>query len=115
MSPGGGGEPTGRIAQLIDRDFNGYTQFRARFKESSLSQFGSGWTWLVINRGRLEIISTSNAILPTSREVQPLVTLDVWEHAYYVDFENRRAEYVDGFLDLALNWNFAESLLPESL
>lgn len=105
MAPGGGGEPTGEIAELIKRDLKSYEGFRESFKKTAVEQFASGWAWLVLKDGKLQIYSTGNADNPLVKGGHPLLTLDVWEHAYYLDHQNRRPEFVDAFLDKLLNWD----------
>lgn len=107
MSPTGGGEPTGALADAIKRDFGSVDKFNNEFKQAALGQFGSGWTWLVANEGRLKIVSTGNADTPLTGSDTPVLTLDVWEHAYYLDFQNQRDRYVDVFLSNLINWDFA--------
>ncbi len=107
MKAGGGGHPSGKLASAIDRDFGGVDQFREQFKQAALTQFGSGWAWLVEDGGKLKIAKTSNAGNPMTAGQKPLLTCDVWEHAYYLDFQNRRADFVQAFLDHLANWDFA--------
>ena len=107
MKPGGGGEPSGALAEAITRDFGSADDFRREFKNAAVSQFGSGWAWLVEKGDKLEIMTTANADLPLMHGVNPLLTCDVWEHAYYVDFRNARPNYVQAFIDKLLNWDFA--------
>ena len=107
MSPNGGGEPNGPLADAINAKFGDLDGFRAEFKKSALGQFGSGWTWLVQTGKGLDIVSTANADLPSGDDVKPLLTLDVWEHAYYLDYQNKRDAYVDTFLGNLVNWEFA--------
>lgn len=109
MHPGGGGEPGGAMADRIKESFGSYDGFREKFKTSALGQFGSGWTWLVLKDGALDIVSTGNAILPLSDGQTPVLTCDVWEHAYYLDYQNARADFVDTFLDNLVHWDFVES------
>ena len=112
MKPNGGGKPTGKIAELIDRDFGSYDTFANAFKTAGATQFGSGWAWLVINNGKLEVRKTPNAETPlTEAGVTPLLTMDVWEHAYYLDYQNARPSYMDTFLDHLVNWDFANENL----
>ena len=111
MSPNGGGEPTGVLADEINARFGGIEEFRAEFKKSALGQFGSGWTWLVRTDDGLDIVNTGNADTPLIHGMTPLLTLDVWEHAYYLDFQNRRDAYIDAFLSDLINWDFASSNL----
>ncbi len=112
LTPGGGGKPTGRLASMIDSDLGGYDQFRKDFAAAAVSQFGSGWGWLVSAGGKLKIVKTGNAELPLTRGQTPLLTIDVWEHAYYLDYQNRRADYVNALIDKLLNWGFAADKLP---
>ena len=108
MSPQGGGEPDGALAKRLGRDFGGYDGFRNAFEEAGEKQFGSGWVWLVDSGGRLEVRKTPNAKTPIVEDrTTPLLTMDVWEHAYYLDFKNERAKYVAAFLDNLVNWEFA--------
>lgn len=107
MSPGGGGEPTGALAEAIHSRFGDLGGFRAAFKAAALGQFGSGWAWLVRRSDGLDVVSTGNADTPLTEGVAPLLTLDVWEHAYYLDFQNRRDAYVDAYLSELINWEFA--------
>ncbi len=107
MSPSGGGEPAGALAEAINTRFGSPAGFREKFKAAALGQFGSGWTWLVRKAGALEIVSTSNAETPLTAGLTPLLTLDVWEHAYYLDYQNKRDAYVDAYLDRLINWDFA--------
>ena len=115
MSPSGEVVPEGRIKEMIENDFGDLDGFKKQFKDASLSQFGSGWAWLVQDGDKLRILATGNADSPVATRVQPLLTLDVWEHAYYLDYQNERARYVDTFLDKLVNWKFAAAnLLPET-
>ena len=102
-----GGRPQGALAARIDADFGGHQQFCDRFKAAALGVFGSGWVWLVDARGTLEIKPTANADTPIAHGQQPLLVLDVWEHAYYLDYQSRRIAYVEGAVDLLLDWEFA--------
>ncbi len=111
MKPDGGGLPTGDIAEKIDTDFGSYDNFIEQWKNAGLTQFGSGWAWLVIKNGKLEIMKTSNADTPIAHGVKPLLTVDVWEHAYYLDYQNRRGDYLDVFIKNLINWEFADSHL----
>jgi len=106
MSPNGGGEPTGALARAIDQTFGGFEKFREQFKAESLNHFASGWGWLVKNAsGQLEIISTHDADTPLAHGKTPLLTADVWEHAYYIDYRNDRGSYLDHFFQV-VNWDF---------
>jgi Fe-Mn family superoxide dismutase len=107
LSPKGQSEPVGRIRDLIEDEFGGIDKFKEKFRAAATSQFGSGWTWLVLDSGKLRIMSTSNAESPIGTHMTPLLTLDVWEHAYYLDYRNERARYVDAFLDRLIDWKFA--------
>ena len=107
MSPNGGGEPDGALADAITARFGDVNGFRAEFKKAALGQFGSGWAWLVRTPEGLDIATTGNAEIPLTDGLTPLLTLDVWEHAYYLDYQNKRDAYVDAFLDDLINWDFA--------
>lgn len=107
MSPDGGGRPTGAIAQKIDRDLGGYDKFAEAFKAAATTQFGSGWAWLVVENGTLKVTKTGNADTPMAHGQTALLTIDVWEHAYYLDYQNRRPDYIAAFLDNLVNWDFA--------
>ena len=112
LSPNGGGQPTGTIAQYIDRDFGSFDAFKEAFTKTAVTTFGSGWAWLVQNsEGKLELMSTSNAGTPlTEKHLTALLTCDVWEHAYYIDYRNARPKYLEAFWQL-VNWKFAEANL----
>lgn len=115
MKPGGGGKPTGAIAEMIDRDFGSYDEFAAQFKAAGGGQFGSGWAWLVKAGDKLEIRKTPNAETPlTEADITPLLTMDVWEHAYYLDYQNARPAYMDTFLNELVNWDFAAQNLADA-
>ena len=107
MKPNGGGKPSGDLAAAIDRDFGSFDKFKEDFKAAAVGQFGSGWAWLVKEGGKLKIVKTGNADTPIVHGQTPLLTCDVWEHAYYLDFQNRRPDYVQTFLDSLANWDFA--------
>jgi len=111
MKPGGGGAPTGAAAGKIRADFGGYDAFVQKFKDAALSQFGSGWAWLVVQNGKLAIQRTSNADTPVAHGDRPLLTVDVWEHAYYLDYQNRRGDYLDVFTNHLVSWEFVNSHL----
>ena len=113
MAPADSQKPQGRIAKLIKEGFGGVAAFKKQFKESATEQFGSGWTWLVLDGRKLKIVSTSNADSPVGTAQTPLLTLDVWEHAYYVDYRNERPRYIDAFLKHLINWKFAASNLEK--
>ena len=106
MAPNGGGAPTGEVADAIGSAFGGYDGFVEKFKEAATTQFGSGWAWLVDAGSGLEIMKTSNADLPMKHNAKALLTIDVWEHAYYIDFRNARPNYITTFLDSLANWDF---------
>ena len=107
LTPKGGGDPDGDLAKRLGRDFGSRDDFRSTFKETAAGLFGSGWTWLVDNGGKLEIVATPNAVTPIVDGKRPLLTLDVWEHAYYVDYQNDRGAFIDAFLTHLVNWSFA--------
>ncbi len=111
MKPGGGGVPTGPIAAKIDSDLGGYDHFIQMFKNAALTQFGSGWAWLMLTNGQLEIMKTANADTPIAHGLKPLLTVDVWEHAYYLDYQNRRGDYLDAFVKDLINWEFVNANL----
>lgn len=111
MKPGGGGKPGGAVAGKIDAGFGGYEKFVQAFSEAAASQFGSGWAWLVADGEALKIVKTANADTPIATGMKPLITIDVWEHAYYLDYQNRRADYIQAFLEHLVNWEFAEKNL----
>lgn len=111
LSPNGGGAPTGKIAQAIDRDFGSFEVFKEKFTAASANLFGSGWAWLVKNPdGKLTIESTANAGCPLTTNQTALLTCDVWEHAYYIDYRNARPDYITAFWKL-VNWDFANKNL----
>lgn len=107
MSPRGGGTPSGKIADAIDRDFGSFAKFKEEFSSKAVTVFGSGWAFLAQKGdGKLEIVQESNAGCPLTKGLNPILTCDVWEHAYYIDFRNARAKYVEAFWSL-INWEFA--------
>jgi Fe-Mn family superoxide dismutase len=109
LSPKGGGEPEGKLADAIKKGFGGFAQFKEEFTKTAVTTFGSGWAWLVQRAdGSLGLVSTSNAATPITGTDRPLLTCDVWEHAYYIDYRNARPKYVEAFWSLA-NWEFAAS------
>ncbi len=111
LSPNGGGEPTGALADAINAKFGSFEQFKKDFSDAGVTNFGSGWTWLVKNgSGELKIVKTSNAGCPLTDGLTPLLTCDVWEHAYYIDYRNARPSYVEAFWNL-VNWDFVASNL----
>jgi Fe-Mn family superoxide dismutase len=103
----GGGSPTGALAEKINADFGSFEKFKEDFKAAATTQFGSGWAWLVLDNGTLKVTKTANAETPIALGQTPLLTLDVWEHAYYLDFQNARPGYIANFLDKLANWDFA--------
>ncbi len=107
MTPNGGGKPSGALAEAIDRDFGSFDAFVDAFKAAGATQFGSGWAWLVAKDGKLDIVKTPNAECPLTDGAVPLLTMDVWEHAYYIDYQNRRPDYIATFLGELVNWDFA--------
>ena len=110
LSPNGGGEPSGSLLAAINENFGSFAEFKAQFTESAINNFGASWTWLVKNAdGSLAIVNTSNAETPLTHDgVTPLITVDLWEHAYYIDYRNVRPDYLNGFWSLA-NWDFAQA------
>ncbi len=114
MKPKGGGKPTGAIAAKITADFGSYEKFVELFSQAGATQFGSGWAWLCRKGGKLEVSKTPNAETPlTVAGCTPLITMDVWEHAYYLDFQNRRPDYIKTFLEHLVNWDFANANLAK--
>ncbi len=111
MKPRGGGKPSGEVAQAIEKSFGGYDKFRTDFKDACVTQFGSGWGWLVRDRDALKIVKTPNAMNPLAMGSVALLTCDVWEHAYYLDFQNRRPDFVETFLEHLVNWDHVAALL----
>lgn len=111
LAPNAGGNPTGKVNDLINEAWGSFDAFKDAFTKSAAGNFGSGWTWLVQNsQGKLEIVNTSNAATPLTNKLNPILTLDVWEHAYYIDYRNVRADFIKGFWSLA-NWDFANKNL----
>ncbi|MBI4953473.1 MAG: superoxide dismutase [Myxococcales bacterium] len=107
MKPGGGGKPTGKLLELVTRDFGSADTLLQQLGEAAKTQFGSGWAWLVEEGGKLKVTKTSNADLPMKHGQKALLTCDVWEHAYYIDYRNARPSYVDAYLQHLVNWDFA--------
>jgi len=107
MKPNGGGRPTGELDQAITRDFGSYEKLTEELSTAAVTQFGSGWAWLVLDKGKLAVIKTPNADLPMKHGQTALLTIDVWEHAYYIDYRNQRPKYVETFLKSLANWDFA--------
>ncbi len=111
MQPNGGGPATGAVAAKIQATWGSFEKFAEEFKNAGLTQFGSGWAWLVQDADQLKIVKTANAENPLSHGQKPILTVDVWEHAYYLDYQNRRADYLNTFVEKLINWNFVNSLL----
>lgn len=106
MKPAGGGLPTGDLARKIEADFGSFDKFAEAFKTAGATQFGSGWAWLVLDGGTFKVTKTPNADNPLTQGQVPLLTMDVWEHAYYLDYQNKRPDYMDAFLKHLVNWDF---------
>ena len=113
MKPNGGGKPSGEVLKQIESDFGSYENFVTEFKNAGATQFGSGWAWLVLDSGKLKVIKTGNAETPLTTSAKPLMTMDVWEHAYYLDFQNARPTYIDTFLNHLVNWDFVNENLKK--
>jgi len=111
LKPNSGGPPTGAIARKIDADFGSYAKLVEDLKNAGITQFGSGWAWLVLSGDQLQITKTLNADTPLAHGLKPLLTIDVWEHAYYLDYQNRRADYLAAVIDKLINWDFVNSCL----
>lgn len=111
MRPGGGGAPGGKLAPMINAAFGDYRKFTTQFRSAAAGLFGNGWLWLVQDGKALKLVATQNAATPVTEGLNPLLNLDLWEHAYYLDYQNRRDEYVKAYLDYLVNWKFAESNL----
>lgn len=109
MSPEGGGKPEGELAQKIEEDLGGFDKFKEDFKKAALGQFGSGWAWLVLNNGKLEIVSTPNQDNPISEGKIPILGIDVWEHAYYLKYKNLRGDYIDAWWNV-VDWKKVEEI-----
>ena len=107
MKPNGGGEPPAALLQKIVASFGSLDACKKELASAAVSQFGSGWAWLVLEGGKLKVVKTANADGPLITGMKPLLTIDVWEHAYYLDYQNRRADYVNAVLDKLINWEFA--------
>jgi Fe-Mn family superoxide dismutase len=111
MKPQGGGAPTGALKERIDKDFGSYEKFREQFAQTAVDHFSNGWVWLVLDKGKLKIVDTHDADTPILRGQKPLLTTDVWEHTYYLDYKNARKDYVAAFLDHLINWDFVATNL----
>jgi superoxide dismutase, Fe-Mn family len=114
MRPRGGGQPSGDLLKRIEQSFGGVDKFKSQFKEAADTQFGSGWAWLVLDAGMLKVTKTANAVNPLSEGQTALLACDVWEHAYYLDFQNRRPDFVQTFLDHLVNWEFVARTLSRA-
>jgi superoxide dismutase, Fe-Mn family len=114
MKPNGGGQPTGELADAITRDFGSFEKFKEEFSTAGATQFGSGWAWLVVEGGKLKVTKTANADLPMKHGQKALLTMDVWEHAYYIDYRNARPKYIETFLTSLANWDFALANLKKA-
>ncbi|MCT7975148.1 superoxide dismutase [Laspinema olomoucense] len=106
IKPSGGGQPSGELADKIAADFGSFDKFKEEFKTAAATQFGSGWAWLVLDKSTLKVVKTSNAENPLAMGLTPLLTIDVWEHAYYLDYQNKRPDYIDTFISSLINWDF---------
>jgi Fe-Mn family superoxide dismutase len=111
MKAKGGGKPTGAVADKISKAWGSFEKFAEEFKNAGVTQFGSGWAWLVSDRGQLKITKTANADTPIAHGQKPLLTVDVWEHAYYLDYQNRRPDYLTAFIEKLINWDFVKANL----
>ena len=107
LKPKGGGEPAAVLRKMIEDSFGTLDTCKKELATAAMAQFGSGWVWLVLDGGKLKVIKTTNAEVPITAGMKPLLTIDVWEHAYYLDYQNRRADYVNAVLDKLINWEFA--------
>ncbi|PKO20856.1 MAG: superoxide dismutase [Fe] [Chloroflexi bacterium HGW-Chloroflexi-1] len=114
MKSGGGGKPAGELARRIDQAFGSYEKFAEQFKATAVGRFGSGWGWLVLERDALKLVSTPNAETPMTKGQTALLTVDVWEHAYYLDYQNRRPDFVQAFLDHLVDWDFVTENLARA-
>jgi len=114
LKPGGGGAPTGAVSKAIDASFGSFDNFKKEFTNAAMTQFGSGWAWLVADKGQLKVTKTPNAETPLTTGQTALLTVDVWEHAYYLDYQNRRADFVAAVIDKLLNWEFANANLARA-
>ncbi len=114
MKPNGGGKPAGALTAKLEAAFGGFDKFKEQLATAATTQFGSGWAWLVSESGTLKVVKTSNAETPLEKGQTPLLTIDVWEHAYYLDYQNRRADYVAAVIDKLLNWDFAAENLSKA-
>jgi Fe-Mn family superoxide dismutase len=114
MGPNCGGEPSGELAEAIKNEFGGFAQFKEKFSNAANTQFASGWAWLAVNKGKLEVFSTPNHDTPLSRGMSPILCVDVWEHSYYLKYQNRRPEFVEAYFNL-INWSRVGELFRKAL
>jgi len=115
IKPNGGGTPTGALSDKITADFGSFSAFVEEFKKAGATQFGSGWAWLVLDKGTLKVTKTGNADNPLTVGQIPLLTMDVWEHAYYLDYQNKRPAYIDTFIEKLVNWDFVAANLAAAV
>jgi Fe-Mn family superoxide dismutase len=111
MKPNGGGKPTGKVADKINETWGSFDKFAEELKNAGVTQFGSGWAWLVLDGGKLKVTKTANADTPIAHGLKPVLTVDVWEHAYYLDYQNRRPDYLTTFIEKLINWDFVKANL----
>ena len=114
MAHGGGGAAKGAIASLIAADFGSHERFVEKLAQAGASQFGSGWAWVCLREGRIEVVRTPNEETPLTKGIRPLLTIDVWEHSYYLDYQNRRLDYIHAVIEHLLNWEFANANLAKA-
>ena len=115
LTPDGGGQPTGDLKRQIEKDFGDVAAFQKEFADKAVKQFGSGWAWLVLEGDKLKVVTTGNAELPMLQGQQAILTCDVWEHAYYLDYQNRRPDFVQAFLDHLVDWEFVARNLSSKM
>ncbi len=114
IKPSGGGKPSGALADKIAADFGSFDKFKEEFASAAATQFGSGWAWLVLDKGTLKVAKTSNAENPIAMGMTPLLTIDVWEHAYYLDYQNKRPDYIETFISSLINWDFVAEQMKKA-
>ncbi|MBO0351943.1 superoxide dismutase [Phormidium pseudopriestleyi FRX01] len=114
IKPSGGGKPSGALADKIAADFGSFDKFKEEFANAAATQFGSGWAWLVLDKGTLKVAKTSNAENPIAMGLTPLLTIDVWEHAYYLDYQNKRPDYIETFISSLINWDFVAEQMKKA-
>jgi Fe-Mn family superoxide dismutase len=114
LSPSGGGQPSGELGKMLEASFGDLASFKKKLTATAMAQFGSGWVWLTVENGKLDLLRTANAVNPLVAGQTPLLTLDVWEHAYYLDYQNRRADFADTYTDHLINWDFAAQNLANA-